>query len=211
MTISRVAALAITVVFAVQLNAEVVTLTAQNAGNYTSFLGSELHDPNNTLVANSNGFVSNSYLVFDLGTIGDTIVSLDLAGSSGGDAARTDDVEIEFSSFSGSVSQLVGGTLNTNDLENGVGYGGFFADATFPDDSPFSLTLNPTAVEDANDSAGLFVIAATQPIVTGTSGFLGDVRANEFTLTVTTAIPEPTSLPVLAGLAIGFVVCRRKR
>ena len=214
MSFRRIASITLLVLLSsAQLNAAVVMLTAQNAGNYTTFLGSSLHDPNLTLVANSGGFVSNSYLVFDVSTIGDTVISVDLLGDTGGAAGRVDDVEVEFNAFSGNIAQLTSGGLSIGDLENDRDYGNFLAEASVAENSPFSLSLNANAVEDINASAGLFVVTVTQPVQTGTSGFIGDSSAGDFMLTITTAtaIPEPSSLIALAGLTGSVVMFRRRR
>ncbi|MEO1526476.1 MAG: PEP-CTERM sorting domain-containing protein [Planctomycetota bacterium] len=199
------------VLSATNAQADVVMLTAEAAGSYTTVGNAEFFSSATTLVANVNGFVSSSYVIFDVGTIGDNVVSLDFAGNSGDQAGRNDDVEIEFNAFIGSIADLTNGTLNISELENARDYGSFSAAGDLGDDTPFSLSLNTNAIEDINASGGLFVITATQPLATNTSGFIGDVTAAEFTLTVTTAVPEPSSFAALALASTVLMVRRRRR
>ncbi|MEM0927447.1 MAG: hypothetical protein AAGJ83_15480 [Planctomycetota bacterium] len=205
------AATLLLVLAAVPANAALVTFTAQSAGNYASIVGSPSFDATRALVANQENFVASSYIVFDISSLADPAIALELATNTGPDVGRTSNVTIEFNAFSGNLNDLTSGALSLSDLESPRDYGSFFSLATQPDNEAFTVELNAAAIDDFNASSGLFVITVTQPTATPTSGLLGDLTANDFTLSALTAIPEPSSCVALAGLTAVILPRRRRR
>lgn len=163
------------------------------------------------LVANVSGFVAHSYMVFDANEIDRRVFSLELRGNSGDGSGRGSDVVVAFHPFSGSVSELTGGTIDFDDLVDPQSYAEFLSPGITPNDTDFSIGLSSAAVADFNSSSGTFVITASQPVGTATSGFLGGVTAGEISLVAVTIVPEPSCLALLSCVAMSATVRRRHR
>ncbi len=193
-------------VCAERVEGAIVNLTAQDVGSYTV----STHLVNNYTAGNANGFDFRNYAIFDLTSLGGTVVSAVLRADSGGAVGRNDDVVLSFRSYGGSIPALTGATANFADLANGTEYASQLVPATFPANSPLDVTLNAAALADINAATGAFAITGSQPIATPTSFLFGDVTAGQVSLILDVqpaTIPEPSTFFFMI-VAVGLLVCR---
>ena len=190
-------------------DAAIVTLVAQNVGNYNNF---GTNEQGFYTLGNVGGLEFRNFAIFDVSGLSGTVLSATLRTNSGDPVLRVDDIEVFMRSYSGSIPALTAGTANFADLGSGNDYGNLLIPGSFPDNSPLSIDLNATAVADINAASGLFAIAGSQPVPTATSGIFGENPADEVFLDVEvpTAIPEPGSWAIVFGIALLAFGSRRK-
>lgn len=202
-------------------HAAVITLNATDSGNYTPGGG---HDSSvkSYLVSGAFGAQRRGYFIFDLSSVTETITNavLNLSNpTAGGNDATTLSI-FEVTTPTGTVSTAFVDPNSTGadvytDLGDGTAFGSLALAALAPV-GVYDVVLNGAAVSALDAATGLFAMGSTIGSGSNNSFFVDSVLAGA-TLTLTTsaaaAIPEPSSLVCLAGLAavVGFRRLRNSR